>query len=75
MLCYTCACAYSEEKLQWSLSLDMAFISKDFYNWKDTLTKFNIHSSSNCHNEATLKMMTLPSTTKDVGESLSAVSQ
>ena len=66
MLCcaiYTCARAYSE-KNQWSLNLDMAFISKAYHNWKDASTKFNIHSSSNCHKEATLKVMTLPSTTK-----------
>ena len=55
-----------KKKLQWSRNLDMAFISKGYQNWKDTSTKFNIHSSSNCHKEATLKMMTLPSTTKDV---------
>ena len=55
--------------------LDMAFISKGYHNWKDASTKFYIHSSSNCHKEATLKVITLSSTTKDVGESLSAIHQ
>ena len=53
----------------------MVFISKGYHNWKDASTKFNVHSSSNYHKEATLKVMTLPSTTKDVGESLSAIHQ
>ena len=53
----------------------MALFSKGYHNWKDASTKFSIHSSSNCHKEVTLKVMTLPSTTKDVGESLSAIYQ
>ena len=64
-----------KKKLQWSPNLDMAFISKGYHNWKDVSTKFNIHSSSNCHKEVTLKVTTLPSTTKDVRESLSAIHQ
>ena len=64
-----------QKKVQWSPNLGMAFISKDYHNWKDASTKFAIHSSSNCHKVATLKVMTLPSTTKDVGESLSAIHQ
>ena len=33
VLCYTCAHAYSEKKLQWSPNPDMAFISKGYHNW------------------------------------------
>ena len=62
-----------KKKFSVLLILIWHFISKCYHNWKEPSTKFKIHSSSNCHKEATLKVMTLPSTTKDVGESLSAI--
>ena len=48
----------------------LAFVSKGFSNWKDANGKFAIHASSKCHKEAILKMVTLPSTKRDVAESL-----
>ena len=49
----------------------MAFISKGFTNWKVATVKFTIHASSKCHKEAVLKIVTLPSSTKNVAECLS----
>lgn len=71
VICITCAQASAQKKLQWSSNLDLAFISKGFANWKDATVKFAIHESSKCHKEAVLKMVTLPSSTNDVAESLS----
>lgn len=45
------------------------------YNWNDASVKFANHESSKCHKEAVLKVVTLPSTTQDVAESLSAQHQ
>ena len=75
VLCFTCARAHAENKLQWSSNADFAFVKKGFSNWKDATGKFGIHAASKCHKEAVLKLVTLPSTTKDVGESLSAAHQ
>ena len=75
VLCFTCARACAEKKLQWSANADLAFMTKGFSNWKDATGKFCIHASSKCHKEAVLKMVTLPSTTMDVVESLSAQHQ
>ena len=71
VVCFTCAGANRQKKLQWSSNSDLAFISKGFTNWKDATVKFAIHASSKCHKEAVLKMVTLPSSTKNVAESLS----
>ena len=68
-----CAQASAHKKLQWSSNLDLAFTSKGFTNWKDAPAKFAIHESSKCHKEAVLKMVTLPSSTQNVAESLSNV--
>ena len=38
---------------------------------EDATVRFGVHESSNCHKEAVLKMVTLPSLTKNVAESLS----
>ena len=72
VLCFTCAQANAQKKLQWSTNADTAFISKGFSNWKDATVKFALHLSSNCHKESVLKMITMPSSSKNVAESLSA---
>ena len=74
VICFTCSRARLEKKLQWSANSDDAFTgrSRGYLNWKDATVKFNIHQASKCHKEAVLKMITLPSTTADVAESLSA---
>ena len=71
VLCHTCAKASLQKKIQWSLSADMAFIARGFTNWKDATVKFALHQSSNCHKEAVLKMVTMPSCSKNIAESLS----
>lgn len=48
-----------------------AFISKGFSNWKDATIAFKKHELSTCHHEAVDVMITIPATTKDVGEQLS----
>ena len=70
VVCITCMQASAQKKLLWS-NLDLAFISNEFMNWKVTTAKFAIHEASKCHKEVVLKMITLPSSTKNVAESLS----
>ena len=47
-------------------------MSKGFCNWKDATASFKKHKESKTHCEAVEAVITLPSTTKDVGELLSA---
>ena len=72
MLCFTCARAYFEKKIQWSNNADSAFTSKGFTNWKDATVKFGIHQASKCHKEAVLKVVTIPATTGNIAGCLSA---
>ena len=53
-------------------NLEQTFISTGFCNWKDATTKFAKHEGSQCHKEAVLKSVTLPSSTRNVGEMLSS---
>ena len=71
VFCHTCVKAYKEKKLTSSSNLDPCFISRGFYNWKDASVKLKAHELSKCHQESVLKIFTLPSTTKDIGEALS----
>ena len=41
-------------------------------NWKEATVRFPKHEESNCHKEAMLQTVTLPATTRDIGESLSS---
>jgi len=70
VLCFHCAEAKKQKKLNWCNNADEAFISKGFYNWKDATVKYVEHESSNCHKEAVLKVVTVKST--DVADILSA---
>ena len=71
-LCFNCSQARKQKRLQWSNNADEAFISKGFSNWKDATVKFVQHASSNCHKESILKMVTMPTSSRNVAESLSA---
>ena len=51
--------ARSQNKLNWSLNMDLAFLSTGFSNWKDATRKFAQHESSKCHTESVLKMLAL----------------
>ena len=69
--CFPCLKAFKEKKLT-GANPDKAFISNGFANWKDACVKFNIHEQSSCHKESIEKIVTLPSTVRDVGEMLSS---
>ena len=52
---------------------DLAFVSRGYWNWKDATGNkgaFNTHERSNTHKMAVDHLLTLPSTTHDVGEML-----
>lgn len=49
----------------------MHFISREFSNWKLVTTVFRQHEVSNCHKEAVEKIVTLPTTTSEIGEIIS----
>lgn len=44
-----------------------------FCNWKDATVAFKKHQLSACHHKAVDVMITIPSTTRDVGEQLSQI--
>ena len=67
--CYNCIQAYKEDKLRAS-TLELAFISKGFNNWKDASVKFKEHESSNCHKDSMIVTVDLPSSVKDIAETL-----
>ena len=73
VLCHICTRAFKLNQLS-STRLDTSFITKGYTNWKDATAKksgFSQHETSDCHREAVARLITLPATTKDVGESLS----
>ncbi|KAH3698027.1 hypothetical protein DPMN_085542 [Dreissena polymorpha] len=52
--------------------VDGSFISDGFFNWKAGTEKFRKHDESECHKKAVERLVTLPATTRDVEEVLSA---
>ena len=50
-----------------------SFISSGYSNWKDVTVAFKKHQLSACHHKAVDVMITIPSTTKDIGEQLSQI--
>ena len=67
--CYNCIKAYKEDKLR-TPSLELAFISKGFNNWKDAGVKLKEHESSNWHKDSVAITVDLPSSVKDIAETL-----
>ena len=51
--------------------MESTYISTGYRNWKEATTRFPMHESSRCHKDAMLTMVTLPATTRDIGETLS----
>ena len=51
--------------------METTYISTGYKNWKEATTRFPVHESSRCHKDTMLKMVTLPATTRDIGETLS----
>ena len=69
--CFSCVMAYKNKYLQSTSCLEKSFVSHTGFNcWKDAIVKFVKHECSQSHKDAVLKTVTLPSTTKDVGEML-----
>ena len=71
IFCFHCIRAYSQNKLLGVANLEKTYISTGFTNWKEATSRFASHEGSRCHRDALLKMVTLPATTRDIGESLS----
>ena len=46
-------------------------VTRGFSNWKDATLCFKRHETSACHRQAVEIVITLPKTTRDVGEQLS----
>ena len=67
--CYNCIKACKEDKLR-TPNLELAFISQGFNNWKDASVKFKEHESSNCHKDSVVVTVGLPSSVKDIVETL-----
>ena len=70
--CYLCVIAYKVDRQLWCKNLDPAFISTGFTNWKDANVKLRCHDTSNFHKEVVEELITLPSCTINVAESLSS---
>ena len=75
VFCHTCVKAVHLKRLSSTGSVDFAFISRGYSNWKDAAGNtdtFYKHESSSCHKEAVQVMYTLPQTTGDVGKLISS---
>ena len=71
--CFVCVKAYKEKKLVSISNMETTYISTGYTNWKDASIRFAGHEASLCHKDALLKVVTLPATTQNVCESLSAL--
>ena len=69
--CFYCIKAFQQNKLHGISNIESTYISTGYKNWKEATTRFPMHDSSRCHKDAMLKMVTLPATTCDIGETLS----
>ena len=70
--CFTCVKAYQQRHLDTNSLLEKAFVSSGFRNWKDATSKFAKHEGSRCHADAVLKLVSVPSSTRDIGELFSS---
>lgn len=72
--CHTCVTAFQKGHFSTADdNLKIAFISTGYTNWKDALCKnrgFAAHESSNTHKHAVTCVISVPTTTVDVGELL-----
>ena len=71
--CFICVKAVTTGKLCTTSGniKDSAFIYAGFSNWKDATVAFPSHEKSDTHKKAVEMVVTLPETTRDVGELLS----
>ena len=69
--CHTCVTAVKSGKIRSLGTGNLAFVSRGYCNWKDATGvkgAFNTHQSSSTHKTAVELVVTLPSTTRNVGE-------
>ncbi len=69
LFCYYCLVA---DKNGPKTCKDETFSKTGFCNWKKALSKFDKHEQTMSHREAIGVVVTIPSTTKNVGEMLSS---
>ena len=72
VFCHTCVKAVRDFKRS-SKNAEEAFLTRGYNNWKAATDAFRKHESSDCHAQSVEKPYTLPSTTKDIGETLSTL--
>ncbi len=74
VFCHTCILAFRRGILKQSQGnvKDSAFIFSGFSNWKDGTVAFAAHEKSVTHKKAVDAIITIPSTTQNVGEMLSS---
>ena len=66
--CFSCVImAYKNNYLHSTSCLEKSFIST---GWKDAIAKFTKHECNQSHKDVVLMTITLPSTSRDVGEML-----
>ena len=73
--CHTCVVAMKTGKMKNAGTVDSAFVFRGYCNWKDTSGEkgaFNNHEHSTVHKKAVELVVTLPKSTRDVGELLSS---
>ena len=72
MFCHTCVRAV-KLKLLFNSKTDPAFITTRLQSWKDALRRFSKHQASNCHKEATQKLVSVSDTSGHVDELFSSL--
>ena len=72
--CRTCITAIKMGRLTLSVGnvKDSAFVYPGFSNWKDGIAAFESHEKSATHKRAVEGVITLPKTTRDIGELISS---
>ena len=72
--CHTCISSFRTGKLKLSSGnvKDLAFLFAGFSNWKDATVAFVTHEKNTTHERAVESVITIPQTTRDVGELLSS---
>ena len=71
-ICFTCVKAYQQRHLDANSLLEKVFVSSGFRNWNDATNKFAKHEGSRCHADVVLKLVPIPSSTRDIGELFSS---
>eukprot|EP00731_Ephydatia_muelleri_P008502 Em0004g840a len=71
--CHTCVKAVNEGKLSLASGniKDSPFVCGGFSNWKDATVAFARHEQTTTHKKAVEVLVTIPETTRDIGEMLS----